>query len=533
MLHQIPQMEMNQPRSSFSDLYISKMVFPLFPADVESAENGIIRVFNRVMSFRDSTRFTDFRDDHSPRRQTSGKRVNSKLQQPLRPPISPRFFLTERSNMMNGTLTSANRSVHRHHDLSHASTKTTTSTEYVGFANFPNQVFRRSIKNGFDFTLMVVGETGLGKSTFINTLFLTEVYGNPSASERVHIPSTVKVDSKTVCLVENDVKLNLTFVDTPGFGDAVDNSKCWEPIIKFVDDRFTEYLTEETKIERKQKIPDRRVHLCLYFIAPTGHGLKELDIQFMKHLHGRVNIVPVIAKADALTTCELTRFKKNITEDIEKNDIKIYKFPEPEEGTSEAEISKNIAMRSRLPFAIVGSNNIVETDSGRKLRVREYPWGVVEVENMDHNDFIGLRDMIIRKNLVDLIEVTRNVHYENFRFCHMSTLKGSTDRDPFTQMEHEQHQWEKDFELQCKEKERVFDEKVAIRERKLADLNSQYEEVDKENKARLEEKRRQLDQLMNEVTELRRTFGVDSSNGSSPLEKTKKKSGTLGIFNRN
>ena len=29
---------------------------------------------------------------------------------------------------------------------------------YVGFANLPNQVYRRSVKNGFDFTLMVVGK---------------------------------------------------------------------------------------------------------------------------------------------------------------------------------------------------------------------------------------------------------------------------------------------------------------------------------------------------------------------------------------
>lgn len=32
------------------------------------------------------------------------------------------------------------------------------SIDYVGFANFPNQVFRRSIKNGFDFSIMVVGK---------------------------------------------------------------------------------------------------------------------------------------------------------------------------------------------------------------------------------------------------------------------------------------------------------------------------------------------------------------------------------------
>ena len=47
---------------------------------------------------------------------------------------------------------------------------------YVGFANLPNQVHRKSVKKGFEFTLMVVGECGLGKSTLINSLFLTDLY---------------------------------------------------------------------------------------------------------------------------------------------------------------------------------------------------------------------------------------------------------------------------------------------------------------------------------------------------------------------
>lgn len=51
---------------------------------------------------------------------------------------------------------------------------------YVGFANLPNQVFRKSVKKGFQFTLMVVGESGLGKSTLINSLFLTDLYVNTS-----------------------------------------------------------------------------------------------------------------------------------------------------------------------------------------------------------------------------------------------------------------------------------------------------------------------------------------------------------------
>ena len=29
---------------------------------------------------------------------------------------------------------------------------------YVGYASLPNQIYRKSVKNGFEFTLMVVGE---------------------------------------------------------------------------------------------------------------------------------------------------------------------------------------------------------------------------------------------------------------------------------------------------------------------------------------------------------------------------------------
>ena len=35
---------------------------------------------------------------------------------------------------------------------------------YVGFANLPNQVHRKSVKKGFEFTLMVLGESGLGEA---------------------------------------------------------------------------------------------------------------------------------------------------------------------------------------------------------------------------------------------------------------------------------------------------------------------------------------------------------------------------------
>ncbi|EJW88278.1 cell division protein [Wuchereria bancrofti] len=261
---------------------------------------------------------------------------------------------------------------------------------YVGFANFPNQVFRRAIKNGFEFTLMVVGCSGLGKSTFINSLFCTEI--NDPDTEKRRISRTVQIEEKIVRLVENGVTLNLTLVDCPGFGDAVDNSKCWEPIVNYIEKKYLDYFSEETKIERAAIIPDKRVHLCLYFISPTGHGLKQLDIEMMKKLHDRVNVIPVIAKADTLTVNELSYFKNQITKEIEENGIKLYKFPDTEDEDEKRQFGP---LRERFPFAIVGSNQVRE-NNGRRYRVRDYSWGTVEVENLQHNDFIALRDTVIR-----------------------------------------------------------------------------------------------------------------------------------------
>ena len=40
---------------------------------------------------------------------------------------------------------------------------------------FVFQFHRKSVKRGFEFTLMVVGESGLGKSTVVNSLFLSGI----------------------------------------------------------------------------------------------------------------------------------------------------------------------------------------------------------------------------------------------------------------------------------------------------------------------------------------------------------------------
>ena len=70
-------------------------------------------------------------------------------------------------------------------------------------------------------------------------------------------------------------------------------------------------MLQEQQPRRVDKI-DLRVHACLYFIRPTGHTLKPLDIEVMKRLSSRVNLIPVVAKADTLSPADLARFKQRV-----------------------------------------------------------------------------------------------------------------------------------------------------------------------------------------------------------------------------
>ncbi|KAF8777036.1 neuronal-specific septin-3-like isoform X2 [Argiope bruennichi] len=289
---------------------------------------------------------------------------------------------------------------------------------YVGIDTLQEQIRKKVLKKGFEFNIIVVGRSGLGKSTLINTLFKASVSRRTCVKDEADengiykIPKTTEVKSVSHVLEEKGVRLRLTVTDTPGFGDHINNENCWLPILDYINQQYEKYLSEEQSVARKKYIPDTRVHCCLYFIPPTGHSLTPLDVEFMKKLDKIVNIVPVIAKADTLTVEERISFKQRIKQDLEKNGINIYPINDLEEEPED--VVANNKIREMIPFAVVGSN-VQHQINGRTIYGRKTQWGTVEVENRAHCEFPDLRDMLIRTHMQDLVDVTRLVHYENFR----------------------------------------------------------------------------------------------------------------------
>ena len=165
--------------------------------------------------------------------------------------------------------------------------------------------------------------------------------------------------------------------------------------------KICRYLAEENQDTATR---DTRVHCVLYFISPYGRGLKPLDVLVMRQLANKANLIPVIAKADCLTKEETKKLKERVLEELDAAGIRSYQLPHVAEGAH---------LRQSLPFAICGANVLVEL-GGRLVRGRQYPWGLVEVENPDHCDFGCLRSLLTT-HVGHLREITNTTFYERVR----------------------------------------------------------------------------------------------------------------------
>src|SRR5258708_901883 len=150
------------------------------------------------------------------------------------------------------------------------------ASSYVGFDTITRQIEHKLLKRGFQFNIIVVGQTGIGKSTLINTIFASHLIDSKGRLEHDEpIRQTTEIQAVShgefyitprfdchytflVVIVENGVKLRLNIVDTPGYGDQINNEawhvdyatfllfacslaclRSWDPIVKYIKVRRT------------------------------------------------------------------------------------------------------------------------------------------------------------------------------------------------------------------------------------------------------------------------------------------------------
>lgn len=283
---------------------------------------------------------------------------------------------------------------------------------------------RKTIKKLINFSVMIIGESGLGRSTLINSLCGgNSIVPTSLTAQQDAFSKKLTLRHENVELEDNEGhKISLNIIDTPNFANAINCDDDFKIVVDFVRHQYDEVLLEESRVKRNPRFKDGRIHVLLYLVNATGHGLLEVDVKFMQHVSGLVNIIPVIAKADALTPAELKLNKQLVLEDLNNYGINYYKFNEYEyeqDYIDDEIIAYNKYLNLLIPFAVIGANTyqeLLDDDDLVKLRVLNPAYAVpINVELPEFNDFTILKNVLLITHLNEFKEITHDVIYENYR----------------------------------------------------------------------------------------------------------------------
>jgi cell division control protein 11 len=292
------------------------------------------------------------------------------------------------------------------------------------------------------FNLMVAGHSRTGKTDYIHTLFQTlKVHRLTPDNEQVTgilFPLDSNQITPSSCRIECDDpfgdKLSLRLIDTPGLdipngihrapASSIEALQSMaysyaDKLLNYIEKQFQQTLEQETKVNRV-KGSDGQVHCLYYFMNPDiilgSKGLTIMDKIVLGRLCERVNVIPCLAKSDLVTVRDLKQIQECIKRDLVEFELGVYDF-----GTDE----EDEVLRQKIPFCMVNSEEAFhETDGQRMMGItvdgktmlgREYIWGMIQVENPDHCDFLTLRDAILGEYVDDLRANTSEVFYEKWR----------------------------------------------------------------------------------------------------------------------
>ncbi|KAF2839033.1 hypothetical protein M501DRAFT_919044, partial [Patellaria atrata CBS 101060] len=397
----------------------------------------------------------------------------------------------------------------------------------VSTINSPRRVRRR--KDPTPFNILVIGTKSCGKTSFIN--FLQTALKLPARKQQQQSPSpprtALPVDSPfTSQYLETEMdneRIGVTLWDSRGLERNIVDLQLKE-MATFLESKFEETFNEEQRIVRAPGVRDTHIH-CVFLILDPSRldaniaaatvandasaksfnsarvigGLDEdLDLQVLRTLQGKTTVIPVISKADTITTAHMAFLKKKVwdslkqskldplealdlgdsdDEDIDRlderdedeynhssdNDDKhsdilnnlIDRSSSDEEGEDSSNTSfhgstpaKSPADPSKRPVEghrrrVSAMSASINHDSSRdelpylplsilspdmyepNVIGRRFPWGFADPYNVEHCDFVRLKESVFVEWRAELREASRECWYEGWR---TSRLNRRTDQ---------------------------------------------------------------------------------------------------------
>lgn len=288
-------------------------------------------------------------------------------------------------------------------------------------------------------------------------------------------------------------RVGLTLWDSQGLEKNVVDIQL-RGVTGFLESKFEETLNEEMKVIRSPGARDTHIHCTFLILDPSrldeniaaaeraaqgaprasdssvlGVLDENLDLQVLRKIIGKTTVVPVISKADTITTAHMAHLRKAVWASFKKANIdpleiltledqEDYTSEESEEeeeeeeiGDEEAEASKdedeptkteevpneegpeavsrktpaspqrsegsrkeeaNPAAIPLIPFSILSPDRYSLEDGpvGRK-----FPWGFANPYDPEHCDFLKLKDSVFSDWRSELREASRVIWYERWR----------------------------------------------------------------------------------------------------------------------
>ncbi|KAF3768472.1 hypothetical protein M406DRAFT_44423 [Cryphonectria parasitica EP155] len=381
----------------------------------------------------------------------------------------------------------------------------------ISTVNNPRRVRRR--KDPTPFNVLIIGTRGSGKTSFLE--FLKTALALPPhkrgtrmdpEDERVRAtPSGNFIPHYLESEIDGE-RVGLTLWDSEGLEKNVVDLQLRE-MSTFVESKFEETFAEEMKVIRSPGVQDTHIHCAFILLDParldknissaralaTNGNAKyhahsrivgslddDLDLQVFRTLQGKTTVIPVVAKADTITSKHMNVLKKSVWDSLKQANMdplevlgledgedeesrpsstQIAEEPEAqdsdyasgEEGGNDDELpiqageaspqSKSSkrqsiasARRNRgdegqqeeipyIPLSIISPDIYEPEVIGRK-----FPWGFADPNNEEHCDFLRLKEAVFSDWRAELREASRDQWYEGWRTSRLKQRDGPVRR---------------------------------------------------------------------------------------------------------